>query len=190
MRLTFVCHPATVSMRQGRFPTDSEELDAQAVDALRRLASDRFADADCVVSSPLRRAAETVSLLGLTAVTEPALRDLSSGDWAGCALAELEPETLAAWLRDPYRAPPRGESIAGLRHRAAGWLATVPHLGRHVLAVTHPAVVRAVLLAAIEAPLHLDRLLDVAPLTEARLSWHRCWRVQGFGLPLQQEARR
>lgn len=183
MRLTCLCPPATPSMRQGRFPPDEEMPDADAHDALRRLAQDVLADADLIVTSPLRRVSEVVARLGLSAVADPALRDLSSGAWAGCGLAELPSDQLATWLDDPHRAPPGGESRAALRSRAAAWLGTVPGMGRHVVAITHPAVVRALLSAAIGTPPQSDHALDVAPLTRARLSWTGRWRVQGFGLP-------
>lgn len=183
MRLTCLCPAATPSLRQGRFPFDDERPDADAHDALRRLGRDALADAALVVASPLPRVSESVTRLGLAATTEPALRDLSSGAWAGCRLADLAPQQLAAWLGDPHCAPPGGESRAALRLRAAAWLETVPQLGGHVVAITHPAVVRALLAEATGAQLQADHAFDVAPLTLARLSWNGRWRVQGFGLP-------
>lgn len=182
MRLTCLCHPATLSMRQGRFPPDDERLDADACAALDRLAPWE-AGGDLVLTSPLHRATETAARLGLAAVAAPALRELSAGAWAGCRLDSLEPDALAAWTRDPEAAPPGGESEAALRRRIAAWMAQAPALGRHVVAVSHPAVVRAVLATALELSPQAGRRLDVAPLTVASLSWHRGWRVRGFGLP-------
>lgn len=183
MRLTCLSHPATPSMRQGRFVPDDEALDAPARAALDALVPELFAKADRVLASPLPRAAETAARLGLAALAEPALRDAGAGRWAGLRVDQLDPLSAAEWLSNPDAAPPDGESEAALGRRVAGWLAGAPRLGDHVLAVTHPAVVRAVLVAALGLPATTGRRLDVAPLTVARLSWRRGWRLQGFGLP-------
>ncbi len=183
MRLTCLSHPATPSMRQGRFVPDDEALDASACAALDALGQGRFASAGHVLASPLPRAAGTASRLGLAAVAEPALQDARAGRWAGLRLDQLDPLSAREWLSDPATAPPDGESEAALGLRVAGWLAEVPRLGDHVLAVTHPAVVRAVLVSALGLPWVAGRRLDVAPLTVTQLSWRRGWRLQGFGVP-------
>jgi probable phosphoglycerate mutase len=131
------------------------------------------------VSSPLRRTVET-ALLVLDAArqgergfkTEPAIQELSYGDWEGLTLAELqarEPETLAARERDKWSyVPPAGESYAMLAKRVAAWLAT---LDGPRLVVSHGGILRVLLhilagLPSHEAP-HLaapqDRVILFTP---------------------------
>ena len=183
VRLTCLSHPATPSMRQGRFVPDDEPLDAPALAALDALGPGCFGRADCVLASPLPRAAETARRLQLAAVLEPALREARAGRWAGLRLDQVDPALASRWLSDPETAPPDGESEAALGRRVADWLAGVPQLGDHLLLVTHATVVRAVLAAALDLPAMTARRLDVAPLTVAHLSWRRGWRLQRLGVP-------
>ncbi len=182
MRLTCLSHPATLSMRQGRFVPDDEALDAPALAALDVLGPGRFGWADRILTSPLPRAAGTAARLELTAVAEPALREARAGSWAGLRLDQIDPALASRWLSDPEAAPPDGESEAALGLRVADWLVGVPRLGHHVLAVTHPVVVRAVLAAALGLPAMAGRRLDIAPLTVAQLSWQQGWRLQRLGV--------
>ena len=182
MRLTCLSHPATLSMRQGRFVPDEEALDAPALAALDALGPGRFGWADCILASPLPRAAETARRLELAAVAEPALREARAGRWTGLRLDQVDPTLALRWLSDPEAVPPDGESEAALWRRVADWLVGAPQLGDHVLVVTHPAVVRAVLAVALDLPPMAGRRLDIAPLTVARLSWHRGWRLQRLGV--------
>ncbi len=183
MRLTCLSHPATPSMRQGRFVPDDEALDAPALAALEELGRGRFGWADCILASPLLRAADTARRLELAAVAEPALREARAGSWAGLRLDQVDPALASRWLSDPEAAPPDGESEAALGLRVADWLAGAPRLGDQVLVVTHPAVVRAILAAALDLPAMASRQLDVAPLTVAQLSWRWGWRLQRLGVP-------
>ncbi len=170
-------------MRQGRFVPDDETLDAPARAALDVLGRERFAKAGHVLTSPLPRAVETAARLGLAATPEPAIRDAGAGRWAGLRLDQLDPLLAEQWLLNAAAAPPDGESEAALGLRVATWLTEVSRLKHDVLAVTHPAVVRAVLVAALGLSATAGRRLDVGPLTLAQLSWRRGWRLRSFGLP-------
>ncbi len=183
MRLTCLSHPATPSMRQGRFVPDDEALDAPALAALDALGPGRFGWADRILVSPLPRAAETAKRLELAAVEEPALREARTGSWAGLRLHQVDPVLASRWLSDPEAAPPGGESETALGLRVAEWLTGAPQLGDQVLVVTHPAVVRAVLAAALGLPVMVARRMDIAPLTVAQMSWQRGWRLQRLGVP-------
>ena len=96
-------------------------------------------------ASPLKRARETAELLGATSLKiEPALIEMSWGDWEG--------ETLPGLLEkygDDFRyneargllmTPPGGESPADVVARLKPWLAS---LKRDTIAVTHKGVIRA-----------------------------------------------
>ena len=82
------------------------------------------------------------------------LRDCDHGSWAGRSLAEIQaeaPEALAAWLSDPAANPHGGESIADLIRRVAAWCDSPERGEGRVLAITHPAVMRAALVHALGA---------------------------------------
>ncbi|GIH28586.1 phosphoglycerate mutase [Acrocarpospora phusangensis] len=120
---------------------------------------------------PEERCLGTARWLGLAAVADPGLRDCDHGRWRGLSLAEVaaaEPEGVRAWLADPGAAPHGGESVAGLIGRMGEWLGALPS-GR-VVAVTHPAVVRAALVAALELPAEAYRRVDVPPLGRVELT--------------------
>src|SRR5689334_23413628 len=59
---------------------------------------------------------------------------------------------LAIWLTDPTRAPHGGESVVDLISRVGGWMDTLTARRGRLVAVTHPAVVRAAILVALDAP--------------------------------------
>lgn len=164
-RLTLISHAATAATRSAAFPLD-ESLDRpddlSPSPLLRRF--------DTVLSGPEIRCLATAEGLGFAPTVDPALADLNLGSWRGRTLADLEaddPAALLSWLSDPTAAPHNGESLTVLMDRITAWLAGVS--GR-TLAVTHPAVVRAVVIHALSAPLSSFWRLDVTPLSYTRLS--------------------
>ncbi|MBG0816780.1 histidine phosphatase family protein [Planomonospora sp. ID82291] len=121
--------------------------------------------------APERRCLQTAEALGLRAGPDPLLADWDHGRWRGMTLAEVEaaePAELAAWLTDPAAAPHGGESVLDLLGRVSGWLSAVAP-GRTV-AVTHPAVVRAAVVHALDAPARSFWRVDAAPLTRVALT--------------------
>ncbi|WP_285587094.1 histidine phosphatase family protein [Herbidospora sp. NBRC 101105] len=95
----------------------------------------------------------------------PELRDLDMGSWAGVRLADVDPSELARWVGDPGAVPHGGESVNELLVRVRGWLGRLD--GGAVLALTHPAVVRAAVSVATGAD---HRRVDVPPLGRASLT--------------------
>lgn len=193
-RLVLVCSAPTRATRQLRFPVD-ESLDAAAVAAVGRVAATlglagsgtgavggRFAGAWCAPSSSSR---QTAGLLGLSAIEAPALADLGVGRWAGRRIADIadsEPATLRAWMTDPAAAPHGGESVLDLLSRAGAWLAQVGEPSGRIVAVTHAAVIRAVVVAAIRATPDTYFRLDVSPLSLVELgSADGRWNLRSFG---------
>lgn len=177
VRLLLVSHAATEALLAARFPADEPLTDAG------RAAAGRLArlSAQSVQVAPERRTRETAAALGLDARVEPELRDLDRGEWAGGTLESVGPEEMTAWLTDPSFGPPGGESIADLVERVRGWLAGVAATGVDTLAVTHPAVVRAVVLSAMDAPAQSLWRLDVPPLSLTRLHHRGAWTLRSFG---------
>ena len=172
-RLFLLCHAATAATRTAAFPSGDEPVEAAGfrhIDAVARA----LPTCRQRLTSPAMAAVQTVAALGgEPATVEPALRDCDYGSWAGQALAIVqgnEPEAVAAWMRDARAAPHRGESLVGLLARVAAWLETRGEVPGACLAVTHPAVIRAAIVLALEAEPRSFWRIAVAPLTIARLS--------------------
>ncbi|MFC0051197.1 histidine phosphatase family protein [Streptomyces actinomycinicus] len=117
--------------------------------------------------SPSAGSALTAAALGLEATVEPALRDIDYGTWRGrtaAGIAAADPHGYSAWLTDPDAAPHGGETVHQLCRRTAHWLRTLPVDSGRVLAVADPAVVQALLVHALSAPVRLFGRLRLPPL--------------------------
>jgi broad specificity phosphatase PhoE len=182
LQITWIAHGATAAVRRSAFPGD-EPLEEKARAKAAELA-EALGRADQVLVAPERRARETADALGLTGTTDGALRDCDHGSWAGRSLAELQaeaPEALAAWLTDPAANPHGGESIADLIRRVAAWCDSPERGEGRVLALTHPAVMRAALIHALGAGPTAYWRIDVAPLSRLILSRQGAsWRLQAL----------
>lgn len=166
VRLTMVSHAMTDAMAAGRFPTD-EPLNAvghRQVDGGVELGR-----TDAAFCGPEKRARQTAELLGLQAAVEPQLADLDCGRWRGDVLGGVPPADLAIWLTDPTGAPHGGESIVDVVERVRGWLDSLAGRRGRLVAVTHPAVVRAAILVALDAPPKSFWRVDVAPASRTVL---------------------
>ncbi|WP_227981614.1 histidine phosphatase family protein [Nocardia spumae] len=180
-RLTLVSHGMTEAMRAARFPAD-EPIEQHA----RGIAADTAAlRGDAVRIGPEVRAAQTAALLGLSGSVDPALRDLDCGQWAGIAMDALAPAELMAWMSDPGYRGHGGESITDVLDRVRGWLDTRAADGQRIVAVTHPAVVRASVLTALSAPPESFWRIDIPPLSATALHGRgTTWTVRHTALPV------
>lgn len=178
LRLTLISHAMTDAMAAGRFPADEPLNDvgrrqAEAAAGLGVRAGGRE------FTAPERRTRQTAGLLGLRAQTEPRLADLDCGRWLGEAPTALPPEELEGWLTQPTRTPPGGESITGLVDRVAGWLKSLTDKLIPAVAVTHPAVIRAAILVALDAPPASFWRIDVAPAGRVVMHFRAgCWTLR------------
>jgi broad specificity phosphatase PhoE len=180
--LILLCCAATASARTGGFASPGEPLDAGGAEKARRRSLPVRADA--VWRSPARAAIETVAAMGIEAAPEDRLADMDFGQWAGrsfAAVHEEAPEEIGAWIAAPERGAPGGETFARVRHRVRPWVETMSGTDRTILAITHASTVRAVLAEALDLPDRPVMRFDVAPLSVARLSFHRAWRLQSLG---------
>ena len=174
VRLTLICHALTQAQKTGRLhrPDDGIlAMDTPPIAVVPEVS---------MLTAPERRAGETAAWLSTQVQVEPALADCDLGCWQGLALKQLQaeqPEALAQWLQDPCSAPHGGESFAELCQRMAGWLAAFDTPGEW-LAVTHPMVIRAVLLQVLGCPLGAHRSIDVLPLSRLELSFAGQWRLR------------
>ena len=107
-----------------------------------------------VYAGPEQRTRQTSSALGLDPILSAELTDVDYGSWRGKSLDEVQsrnPKGIELWLTDIDAAPHGGESIAALLARIERWMAGQQHSG-HTLAVSHPAVIRAAIVLALQAP--------------------------------------
>jgi broad specificity phosphatase PhoE len=110
---------------------------------------------------------QTAEALGLSASIEPVLAECDYGCWRGLRLSDIQlrdAEGLAAWLSDAEAAPHGGESLGDLLRRIGAWLSQYQEPG-HTVAVTHPSVIRAAIVHALDAPPLAFWRIDVEPLS-------------------------
>jgi broad specificity phosphatase PhoE len=170
-RLLLVRHASTAAVRAAAFGAD-EDLDGAGVEAASRLAA-RLPRGDVLIS-PARRAAQTAAGLTVSAV-DPALAECDFGVWAGRPLAELaseDPAAVEAWMTDPDVAPHGGESLTALLTRVRTWLGDQAALDGTAIAITHGGVVKAAVVAALDAPPSAFWRVDVSPLSITELHAH------------------
>ncbi len=197
-RLTLICHAPTGATREARFPADEalHEAPEEAVDgigpglaAARVLPAARQPAARHRLAGPERRCRETAAAFGGDFAVDAALRDQDFGRWAGRGLADVaaaEPDAMAAWMGDPAAAPHGGESVEALLLRVEGWMAGPAAAGGRTVAVTHPAVVRAAVSAALGAGVAGAAAaafwrIEAPPLARAVLSHDgRRWALAGL----------
>jgi len=175
VRLTLVSHAMTDAMAAGRFP-DDEPLNALGQRQIDAGVDQR--EAEVAVSAPERRARHTAELLGLQPRVEPRLADLDVGRWRGHELAAVQPEQLATWLSEPDSTPHGGESVVALITRVRDWMDDVSRQPARLMAVTHPAVIRAAILIALESPPKSFWRIDIAPASRTVLHFRGRWTLR------------
>jgi broad specificity phosphatase PhoE len=184
-RLTLIAHAATEAHRKAAFPLDESitEREIAKIAALNWNAP----RAERIWSAPEQRTQETSRLLGLAATVTDELRDCDYGSWRGRSMDEVQsadPEGMLAWLTDPSAAPHGGQSIADLINRVGRWI-DQQHEVSHTAAVTHPAVVRAAIVYALQVPAQTFWRLDISPLSLSDLRFnHRAWTLRCAGCAL------
>jgi broad specificity phosphatase PhoE len=165
VRLTLISHAMTDALAAGRFPAD-EPINDTGRHLVEAVAAFEFVGHTRQLTGPERRARQTAQLLGLQAATEPRLADLDCGRWRGEVLANIGPADLEAWLTEPAHTPHGGESIADLIDRVDGWLDSLTDDALRTVAVTHPAVIRAAILLALDTQAKSFWRIDIAPLSQ------------------------
>ncbi len=151
----------TDAMAAGRFPTD-EPVNTVGRSQIGRV---DLAAAERAVCGPESRTQQTAQLLGLEPTIDSGLADLDCGRWRGDFLGRVPPAEMTIWLTDPARAPHGGESVVELVARVGRWMDSLTSERSSVVAVTHPAVVRAAVLVALDAPPKSFWRIDIAPVS-------------------------
>ncbi|MCF5570679.1 phosphoglycerate mutase, partial [Pseudomonas sp. PA-3-11C] len=171
-----ICHAITPLQKQGRF-SDDESVTMDWQGAALSLAG-RYKQQARLVCGPEVRARQTAGLFGNNAQVEPALRDLDVGIWKGQAIGQLDSETLNTWATDSTSAAHGGESVGQLCMRVGQWLKSLETQPGHVIAVTHPFVIRAAMLYVMQLPVLMFYRIDVEPLSSVELRFNGYWRLR------------
>ncbi len=117
--------------------------------------------------SPLRRATQTAELLGLDQVTiEPALIEMSWGDWEGEILKPLR-KRLGDKMRDNERrgldfCPPGGESPRQVQARLQPWLQQIATAQQESAAIVHKGIIRCIYALACNWDMRGESPIDFA----------------------------
>jgi broad specificity phosphatase PhoE len=184
-RITLLSHAPTAAMRRSVFPLD-EPVDARELERLGSISWIR-PRVHQVYAGPEQRAVQTAEALGFGPTHCEELKDLDCQAWRGKSLEKVQsadPEGVRRWLTDVDAAPHGGESIARLLERIEHWVAGQRSSG-HTLAVTHPAVIRAAVVLALQAPAQSFWRIDVSPLSITDFRWNgRFWSLRNSGCPL------
>jgi broad specificity phosphatase PhoE len=190
-RLVLIAHGSTDAVRRLAF-SDDEPLDPRGIQAAEATALGLHHSAR-VLTSTARRCTQTCAALGLTADPEPALDDWDLGRWRGRGLETLtseQPDEVGRWLTDPDAVSHGGESLNALIIRADRLLAQLQDASAGItVMITHPAVIRAVIVSALDAGASSFWRIDIPPLTATTLIGHDGrWNLRATGQPLDSVA--
>jgi broad specificity phosphatase PhoE len=175
-RLTLICHAATSLQKQGRFADD--ECVAMDWQGAALSLANRYPKNTHLLCAPELRARQTAGLYGCEAVIDDALRDGDLGRWKGQRLSHLDSDELQVWLTNSASAPHGGESVDQVCRRVAQWMQTLEAQPGHIVAITHPFVIRAALLHVMQCPVSMFYRIDVEPLSATELRFNTVWRLR------------
>lgn len=157
-------------------------LSAEGADAVRAMLGTGEPPPDRLVSSDLRRASESASILaarwGLPIVRDPRLREMHFGEWDGErweTIRARDAGRLNGWMERWWeRSTPRGEGWRDLTVRVGDWLSeqrrTAGH-GERIGIVTHAGVIRTLVATALglDARMAFQLECDYASVTRITL---------------------
>jgi broad specificity phosphatase PhoE len=185
-RITLISHAPTLTLKRASFPLN-EPLPEDEVSKIVALGW-TAPRAQFVCCGPEKRTQQTAEALGLEPLVSVELADVDYGTWNSKEIGEIhatDPEGLANWLTDVNAAPHGGEAFTHLIERVQQWMERRTN-GGHTMAVTHPAVVRAAILCAIQAPPDSFWRIEIGPLTITDLRFNgKLWTVRSTGCSLR-----
>jgi len=182
LRLLLIRHGEVLSNREMRYVGARDEplADSGILQADHLAAALALLPVRAVYSSPLSRARETGRRIAAARAVdlriEPRLREQSFGDWEGLTRAEAlerDRERLLRWEADLGTPPPGGEPLTEVQARMLGLVEELArgHRGEHVALVSHVGPIKALLCAALGAPLATARHLFLDPATLSVVDW-------------------
>ena len=187
LRIFLVRHGETLANREFRYigarnDALSERGESQAELLANALS---FFSVAAVYSSPLQRAYHTAlpiaARCGLEVQVHEALIEGHFGTWEGLSRAEvlarspLDEQQLRAWEADPTIAPPGGESFAAVQLRICDLIERLAeeHAGQEIVLVSHVGPIKALLCAALGAPLTSIFNIFLDPATISVIDWRQ-----------------
>jgi ribonuclease H / adenosylcobalamin/alpha-ribazole phosphatase len=184
-RFFLVRHGETAeNLRMTYLGTRDEPLTENGRQQARKVADALFQlPIGLIVSSPLRRAADTAVRIheacGVELRLDPRLAESSFGRWEGLTRGEVlklgsrDSELLARWESDASCSPPGGESIQSVQMRILGLVEELArdHAGNSVVLVSHVGPIKALLAAVLDIPLQATRRLFLDPATISIVEW-------------------
>jgi ribonuclease H / adenosylcobalamin/alpha-ribazole phosphatase len=182
LRLFLIRHGETAGNREMRYlGTADQPLSPAGVEQAGRLASSLAPlPLAAVYASPLRRTAETGRRIAearqVDLRSEPRLREQAYGEWEGLTRSEVlerDRDRLLSWEADLGLAPPGGESLLSVQERTLALVSDLAreHSGEWIALVTHVGPIKALLCAALDAPLATSSRLFLDPGTVTVLDW-------------------
>lgn len=109
---------------------------------------------------------------------EDALRDADFGRWKGLQISQLADDELSVWMADSASAPHGGESVEQVCARVGRWMKSLESQSGHIVAITHPFVIRAAMLYVLQFPVSMFYRIDVEPLCSTELRFNSVWRLR------------
>ncbi len=154
---------------------------------------------DVILCSPLQRcrlaAQDWGKQQGIPCLIEPRLQELHYGDWEGMskdAIRRTYPGMLERWRSNPegMRIPGAKETIEDFYQGKQALLHSIAtdYQGKHILAVTHSGSSRALLAAALQAP-----IASMRHFAMPYAAWHRMyfdkegWQLQGLNQSIAEK---
>jgi len=185
MRLYVVRHGETAGNAQMRYIGMSDEPLTENGIQQARLAADALSrlPVGLVVSSPLRRAAETAARIreacGAQLRVDPRLAEGSFGNWERrtrdevLSLGDEDSALLARWESDPSCSPPGGESIESVQRRVLSLIEELARsgAGAPIVLVSHVGPIKALIAAVLDIPLQSTRRFFLDPGTISVMEW-------------------
>lgn len=179
LRLTLIAHARTLASKQARFPLDEPvEIDREP---RNREWSKMFGRRARFVCGPELRTRQTAALFSDDVGISDSLSDCDFGCWGGRRVEEIEPAEMGAWIHNSEAAPHGGESIHEVCQRVGDWMDSLSGNG-HIVAVTHPFLMRAALLKVLHCPPASFHTIDIEPLSAVDFRFNGVWRMRAVGL--------
>ena len=184
-RFFIVRHGETAENIQMRYVGTSDEALTDNGRRQAQMVADALAQVpvEIVVSSPLRRAADTAAMIQRVCPVElridSRLAEGSFGSWEGrtrnevLALGGQDAALLMRWESDPSSSPPGGESIERIQKRIIGLVEelTDEFPEKSVVLVSHVGPIKALLAAVLDVSLMATRRLFLDPATISVVEW-------------------
>jgi probable phosphoglycerate mutase len=172
-----VRHGETEWSRSGQHTSRTDlpltpEGERQAANLKRMLGGHSFA---LVLSSPMKRAADTARLVGLTPQIDDDLREWDYGDYEGLTTAEIQ-KRVPGWTIWTG-APPHGETIEQVAARAERVIARAQAAGGDVALFGHGHLLRVLAARWIGLEPSAGRLLALSTASLSVLGYERETRV-------------